>query len=486
MGHLVEREIPANALIKGLRAVGYNFSTAVADIIDNSISAAANRIDIFSNPLAQEPYFCILDDGCGMDCDELDNAMLLGSDRSKKPDSEQELGRFGLGLKSASLSQCKKFTVASKKNGCLNAMTFNLDIVEQTNKLQLIVLDSSDIAGLPEIDELKKYNSGTLVVWNEFDRIEDSAKKFENSFRSIVSEAKKHVEFVFHRFYDDVEVYFDKLRIDRRDPFLSNSYGRQQTGRATEIFENGSKIMVTPHTLPYMDSMTLEEKALLGNPKSIYDEQGFYLYRNKRLISWGGWMHMSARSELNKLARVQIDIPSSLDSIWSLDVKKSSAKIPDKLKDRIKIALEDSVARSRKATRFPGLKEQSIENKVWDSVIDRENHVKYQINRENPLIRTLMSCLGKKGGRLLEILLSQIESYLPQKRILKDNADSMIIENSGDHVDEEDLIKQIEAAVAMTDPQTKKIMLECLLLAEPYQKLCGKADLVRRRVLDEN
>ena len=486
MGHLVEREIPANALIKGLRAVGYNFSTAVADIIDNSISAAANRIDIFSNPLAQEPYFCILDDGCGMDFKELDNAMLLGSDRSQKIDSEQELGRFGLGLKSASLSQCKKFTVASKKNGCLNAMTFDLDVVEKTNKLQLVVLELFEIENLPEIEELKKYNSGTLVIWNEFDGIEDSAKKFENSFRLIVAEAKKHVEFVFHRFYDDIEIFFDKLRIERRDPFLSDAYGRQQTGRATEINENGSKITVTPHTLPYMDSMTLEEKNLLGNPKSIYDDQGFYLYRNKRLISWGGWMHMSTRSELNKLARVQIDIPSTLDSIWFLDVKKSSAKIPDKLKDRIKIALEDSVSRSRRATKFPGMKEQSVENKVWDSIIDRENHVKYQINRDNPLIRTLVSCLGKKEGHLLEILLSQIESYLPQKRILKDCAESMVIDNTGDHVDEEDLIKQIEATIAMNDPQTKRIMLECLLLAEPYQKLCGKADIVRKRVLDEN
>ena len=83
--------------------------------------------------------------------------------------------------------------------------------------------------------------------------------------------------------------------------------------------------------------MTSEEKALLGNPKSIFDEQGFYLYRNERLISWGSWMHMGIRSELNKLARIQVDIPSTLDSVWMLDVKKSSAKIPDRIKDRIKI-----------------------------------------------------------------------------------------------------------------------------------------------------
>ncbi len=97
------------------------------------------------------------------------------------------------------------------------------------------------------------------------------------------------------------------------------------------------------YTLPFANTLTTEEKALLVNPKSIYDEQGFYLYRNKRLISWGSWMHMGIRSELNKLARIQIDIPSSLDSMWMLDVKKSSAKIPDSVKDQIKVAVDDSI-----------------------------------------------------------------------------------------------------------------------------------------------
>ena len=78
---------------------------------------------------------------------------------------------------------------------------------------------------------------------------------------------------------------------------------------------DGSDITVIPYTLPFANSLTPDEKTLLGNPKSIYDEQGFYLYRNKRLISWGSWMRMGIRSELNKLARIQVDIPSTLDSV---------------------------------------------------------------------------------------------------------------------------------------------------------------------------
>ena len=139
MSELVERPIPAKALIAGLRAVGYSFPTAVADIIDNSISAKATKIQVYSDPLpsTKVPYFCILDNGCGMTYDELDNAMLFGSDRSQKTDSDIELGRFGLGLKTASLSQCTRFTVATKKEGCFNAFAFDLENVERTNKIQL-------------------------------------------------------------------------------------------------------------------------------------------------------------------------------------------------------------------------------------------------------------------------------------------------------------------------------------------------------------
>ena len=117
----------------GLRAIGYSFSSAVADIIDNSISANAKEINIYSDPLSDVPYFCVLDNGCGMSSKELDNAMLPGSDRSEKAECEQELGRFGLGLKSASLSQCREFTVASKKFGKIRAMSFDLDVIDTEN-----------------------------------------------------------------------------------------------------------------------------------------------------------------------------------------------------------------------------------------------------------------------------------------------------------------------------------------------------------------
>ena len=481
MGTLVEKQFPVKTLLTGLRAIGYSFATAVADIIDNSISAKADTVYVYSDPIAEIPFFCILDDGCGMSFAELNNAMMPGSDRTDKEDCDLELGRFGLGLKSASLSQCREFIVASKRYGKINAMAFDLDVIEDCHLL-LKVLDKEEICELPYIEKLHSYESGTLVVWNKFDKIESTAKSFEDSFRSVVAEAKKHVEFVFHRFYDDIEIFFNNKRIERRDPFLLSSLGRQQTGRTTKIIIGESIITVTPYTLPFANSLSSEEKALLGNPKSIYDEQGFYIYRNRRLISWGNWMRMGIRSELNKLARIQVDIPSSLDSVWMLDVKKSSAKIPDKIKDQIKMAVEDSVVRSKRTTKFPGTREQSVNCKVWDRINEHEGKIRYQINRQTPAIAALIAALGEKEKQLLEIALSQIESYLPKYSISNDNMDALTIVNSGDYQEEERLIEEICEIIALMDDAQKYSMFDSIFMAEGYQKLYKRKDEIKRRI----
>lgn len=486
MSDLVERQFPAKALITGLRAIGYNFSTAVADIIDNSLSALATAIKVYSDPLAKIPYFCILDNGCGMTTSELDNAMLPGSDRESKEDSKIELGRFGLGLKSASLSQCREFTVASKKFGKIRAMSFDLDVIEKENKLMLKKLSEDEIKCLPHIEGLNPYDTGTLVIWTKFDKIEGGTKNFEDSFRAVVAEAKKHVELVFHRFYQNVNIYFNEKRIERRDPFLKDSIGRQQTGRTTEIYINGSTVTIIPYTLPYASTLSATEKALLGNPKSIFDDQGFYLYRNERLISWGSWMKMGIRSELNKLARIQVDIPSTLDSVWMLDVKKSSAKIPDLIKDRIRAAVEDSIVRSRRTVRFPGVKEQLKECKVWERINEHEGKIRYQINRETPVIAALYDSIDEKEKQLLDVVLSQIENYIPKYSIANDSMDALSIVNADTNTEEQELMDEVIQILARWDGDKKKMMFERIFRAEAYQMLITKKEQIRKEVFGDD
>ena len=460
---------PAKSLIFGLRCIGYNFSTALADIIDNSISAEAKNIKVFSNPDAKEPYVAIFDDGCGMGRKALENAMTLGSDREEKEDCELELGRFGLGLKSASFSQCLRLTVASKDCNRINAMRYDLKKIEITNEWKLDVLDDSEIRLLPEIEKLIEAKSGTIVVWEKFDKIKESSKSFNDSFIATIGLAKQHIEFVFHRFYDKINFEFNGHKIEKRDPFLSG-YTNSQEGRTQEILIDDNKIVVTPFVLPYANSLNEEQKKMLGNPKSIYDDQGFYIYRNKRLIIWGSWLHMNIRSEFNKLARVRVDIPSKLDSIWMLDVKKSSAKIPDRIKEQLRISVKDSIIRSKREIKYPGKKESEAEMPLWRRVELHGGEVRYEINKEdNPIYAQLISVLDEDQKKLLDAYLDKIEEFIPKGLIVSDNADSLRILNSEEAQEEEKLIKElVEFAKNSLNPE---MCVENLINTQGYKKI---------------
>lgn len=482
MSESIEMIPPATALINGIRAIGYSFPTAVADLIDNSITANAKHIHLFGDPLEKEPYFLVFDDGDGMNQDELMNAMQFGSDREGRIDCEADLGRFGLGLKSASLSQCKKFIVISKRYGRIHAMSYDVDIIEKANKWEVQKLSTDEIQNEPFVKELNNLDSGTIVIWKKFDKLrQESGENFDVSFRDTFAETKKHIEYVFHRFYDSVELFVSKKRIEKRDPFLNTSI-KGQHGRPVKIPYNGSEITIIPHTLPYANSLSQNEKALLGNPKSIYDEQGFYIYRNKRLIYWGNWMRMGYKSELNKLARIQVDFPSALDSMWMLDVKKSSAKIPDVIKDRIRSAIEDSTIKSKRVIRYRGDKENKSNCPIWNRIKDRDGFVRYEINRENPLFAFLNENLGTQENKILETLLSQIEAYLPKGRIQNDNADSINIVNSGDDVEEESLIQQAIGFASLFPVAQREIQLSKLLGSEGFSKIANKKEEILKRV----
>ena len=460
---------PAKSLIQGLRCIGYNFSTALADIIDNSISSDAKHIQVLSNPDDEEPYVVIFDDGHGMGFKELDNAMTLGSNMDEKEDSEYELGRFGLGLKSASFSQCLRLTVASKNCNRINAMRYDLKKIQEKNEWLLDILDSNEIDSLPEIDLLKNAKTGTLVIWQCFDKIMEESDSFKNSFINTIGAAKSHIELVFHRFWDDINISFNGHRIEKRDPFLTNAPNHQE-GRTMTINVDGQDIFVTPFVLPYANSLTEDNKRMLGNPKSIYDDQGFYIYRNKRLIIRGSWLRMKIRSEFNKLARVRVDIPSSLDSLWMLDVKKSSAKIPDKIKDQLQISIKDSIVRSKREVKYIGKKESEAEHPLWQRIDLHGGKVKYEINRENnPLYSALAEMLDDKQLVALNTYLDKIEEFIPKGLIVSDNADSLNIVNSDADSDEEELIEQVLfLASCSNDPE---IAVCRLLEGQTFEKI---------------
>lgn len=172
-------ELPpyAPTLIESTRAIGYSLEAAVADIIDNSIAASAKNVDIFFFPV-DGAYIAILDNGNGMGTEELNAAMQYGSKNPIDARDAKDLGRFGLGLKTASLSQCRCLTVVAKQGDRIEGRQWDIDHVAETGSWSLIVLEAGELDSIPNIDDLRAYESGTLVVWQKLDRIKSRRDQF--------------------------------------------------------------------------------------------------------------------------------------------------------------------------------------------------------------------------------------------------------------------------------------------------------------------
>ena len=290
MSELLERQFPARALMTGLRAIGYNFSTAVADIIDNSISALATEIKIYSDPIAAVPYFCILDNGCGMTMTELDNAMLPGSDRENKEDSKIELGRFGLGLKTASFSQCRKLTVVSRKAKEETTLwTWDLDYVAKCDKWELIRWAPDEY-----LEDFNKLKTGTIVIWSDLDRIinpstSETDENAKRKFSRDLDRVKQHVAMTFHRFIEDksITIYWCGEPIEPWNPFCMDESKTQE--QPTDFIADGVK--VKGYVLPHKNNFSTEFSYKAAEGMNGWNaHQGFYVYRGKRLILAGDWL----------------------------------------------------------------------------------------------------------------------------------------------------------------------------------------------------
>lgn len=483
MAEKITKNPPAKRLINSMRAIGYTFATSLADIIDNSISAKSKKINIFSDTFTDVPYLEIIDDGIGMSYDELINALVFGSERTY---DESDLGRFGLGLKAASLAQCRKLQVCSKQNGKIHCMGYDLDVIEETDKWDIMVYNDEEIEQIPNIELLNNAKSGTIVKWETFDFIMNESKpgEFESNLRKIISDAKKHVSLVFHRFYDEIDIIFNGNKVQKRDPFLIDSKPRQQTGITMEEYIGNSKVLITPYSLPYANTLTNNEKELLGleTGKSLYDDQGFYIYRNKRLIIWGSWLRMNQKSEFNKLARVQVDVPTSLDSVWMLDVKKSSAKIPDVVKNKLRIALKDSLIKSERVIKRPGKLEKNSVNKIWLRREFGHEEVSYEINKENILYSEIINRLPKDCIPFFKSYIYEIEKNLPKFIIRDDMVENLKIRNKmSEGIDE--VREELETIILQLPVDERLVILDYFINIQPFEQLKSYYDEIKEKVL---
>lgn len=414
----------APAMLASLRALGYSFEAAVADIVDNSIAADAIRIDIQFRA-EPRPYVAIVDDGHGMSSEFLLEAMRHGATRPESERDPNDLGRFGLGLKTASLSQCRRLTVVTLQSESPSAAVWDLDRVEEKGDWVLQLLDIEEASAVPHVTELIARGHGTVVVWQDFDRATAGESSEAKALGELVDLAASHLSLVFHRFLGNEEghpaltIAVNNRPLQPVDPFLT-SHRSTQALPAESVKIEGITVTLRPYILPHLSKMSAADLVLAGGEEGLRRNQGFYVYRNRRLITYGTWFRLIRQEELTKLARVQVDIPNSLDHLWALDVKKSMAFPPEAARAGFRRVVDRIAGTSRHVYQFRGRRASSGEvTHLWDRTIVRDG-VEYQINREHPLVVAVRGI--EEAPARLEYLLRSVEMSMPTDSLYADIA----------------------------------------------------------------
>lgn len=407
----------APVLMESTRAIGYSIESAIADIIDNSITAKASTIEITYN-FQPMPYIAICDDGIGMDGDRLTESMRYGSANPVDERTIDDLGRYGLGMKTASLSQCRALTVISKQKSKLEARRWDLDHVLVTERWSLELLSEEEMQEQIEIDRLLNKETGTLVLWTKLDKLKSSSLSLENALVEKMSAVQKHLELVFHRYLSGdgvkkLQIFLNGVQLKPFDPFYVAKSTIIMDDEKIEIPGREGKVIIRPYVLPHPSNMSKEELDMYGGKEGLRNLQGFYIYRNKRLLIWGTWFKLIKMDEFSKLARVRVDIPNSLDDLWTLDIKKSTAYPPEIVKTRLKQLVGTMSDGSKRTWNFRKRKELSSNVvHIWDKIETRDG-VKYIVNMEYPVLKTLKEKLDSESEQLLNQYLETVQNSLP-------------------------------------------------------------------------
>ncbi len=435
----------AASMIETFRAIGYSLETAIADIIDNSISAQAKNIYISRIWRGGESVITIKDDGVGMNSEEIIQAMRPGAQNPLSNRPETDLGRFGLGLKTASFSQCRKLSVLSKRKDYSPAYwSWDLDYVAESHKWELL-------RWLPQefTKELDNQQSGTLVIWTDLDRIlpQQTAETDENAkrkFSDSLDKVKNHIAMIFHRFIEEksIRIFWGENEIEAWNPFCINENKTQE--QPTESIYGGVKMK--GYVLPHKNNFSTEQAHKKAEGINGYPAmQGFYVYRGKRLLLAGDWLGLFRKEEHYKLVRIQIDLPNSLDSDWQIDIKKSKAYPPAVCKEQLESYAKSVRSLGTEVYRHRGkiLKQRAGQTfqPLW---LEKKKDSKWSfvVNREHLMIQNLKELAKDNPERAFVTLLKFLEETIPTKTIYINEAQGEETQKTPFSDMDTDIIKQ--------------------------------------------
>lgn len=424
----------ALAMLESLRGLGYSTAAALADIVDNSISAGASEIRIDFQWDGPASRVLILDDGRGMSDPELEGAMRLGDKSPLSAREGHDLGRFGMGLKTASLSQCRRLTVDSVKAGQRSCLRWDLDELAADPQSDWLLFEGPADGSQRHLASLNDKVAGTLVLWEKLDRIVTAGYAVDD-YLSLTVVVESHLSMVFHRLLQGprarIKLLINNRPVEPWDPFMSGHPAKPWTSPLASQRTNSGLVMAQCHVLPHQDKLSNDEFRKNAGPAGWAAQQGFYVYRNERLLVAGGWLGLGSpkawnREETHRLARIQLDIPNTADADWKIDVRKSVARPPVALRQWLTRLAEDTRERARRVFAYRGKPMPTQRNTPIEQAwrIDRvKDGVRYRIEPNHPAIAAVLANAGNLTP-LIEAMLRVIEESVPVQRIWLDTAEN--------------------------------------------------------------
>lgn len=327
-----------------------------------------------------------------------------------------------------------------------------------------------------------KPGSGTIVLWENFDFIEKSSGNVYAELGKHQNATTDYLSLIFHRYLNGegrnpLTIMVNNYRLAGLDPFLEG-HRKTNVRRKIEIPIKDSEgkeqiVSVQPFVLPFQKDLSAEDKRLSGGIENYREKQGFYIYRNKRLIIWGTWFGRH-RDELTKYARIKVDIPNSLDDIWGIDIKKQHATIPAIIRNRLTKAVDEAMDLAVKAQTYRGRVEK-VDQKVdyiWDRIKERDNQFVYRINRNSRIFDLLKEKVDDETWNRLDMVLDEIENSVPYQQIYIDKSQNRVDDTVND-----ERIAEIESKARILIKMSmamgaadRNAVIERLFQSEPFCK----------------
>lgn len=412
----------ATPVIQALRSIGYNAKTAIADLVDNSIDAKASKISLFFDYHERSGMIRIVDNGIGMNEETLQLAMNIGSKDPREGRGARELGRFGMGLKTASFSLGKRLSVLTKQDGVYYERCWDLDHVSQCNEWQLFTKIPEDVrAGMGEIEG----QQGTIVCIDKLDRFmgADTDKVIhENSFYTKVQRIHQHLQFIFHSLLGSgtLQMFVKGTAVNPWDPFMQ-WHPSTVEGETQIIKVNNYRVIVKYYVLPHASYLNDQQYREGGGHRGWRDQQGFYVYRENRLLYYGDWLGIFPKDVPSQLVRIRIDLPNTADEDWQVDIKKSTVIPPDEAKKRLKTISKLARQISWNIFYFRTQSNQPVQTfkgslNTWEQS-GREAGPQFILNRNHPILSEILNRVDGDTANLLNLYLKFVQLGSPSNII---------------------------------------------------------------------